>query len=101
MNGRLLIGAAALSILLGLSVAYCDHRGDGEDLGPCAGVAYAVPAATKTKTPKGDPPPRREARKDPQREERRQDVRKASPAPSASSSARRNYIDLDLDMDGC
>lgn len=99
MNGRLLVGAAALSILLGLSVAYCDHRGDGEDLGPCAGVAYAVPAATKT--PKGNPPPRREVWKEPHREERRQDVRKTSPQPSASSSARRNHIDLDLDMDGC
>ena len=99
MNGRLLVGAAALSILLGLSVAYCQNYGGGEDLGPCAGVAWEAPAATKT--PKGDPPPRREVRKDPHREERRQDVRKASPQPSASSSARRNHIDLDLDMDGC
>lgn len=98
---RAYAATAALAILAGAGVAYCQHQGD-DPAAPvdCAGVAYAVPAATKTKAParRADTAPR-EVRKEPRA--------KASPSaaavsPSPSSSPRRhNHIDLDLDLDGC
>lgn len=85
--------AAVLAILAGAGVAYCQHQGDAPAPVDCSNVAYAVPAATKTKSTskRTDTPPRREVRKDP----------RPVTSPSSSPPRRRTHIDLDLDMDGC
>lgn len=96
---RAYAAAAVLAVLAGAGVAYCQHQGD-DPAAPveCAGVAYAVPAVTKTKSTRTDTAPR-EVRKEP-RVKASPSAAAVSPSPS-SSPRRHNHIDLDLDMDGC
>jgi hypothetical protein len=102
VNARLLAAAAVLSIVTGCSVAYCQHQDGPTDTAPCAGVAWAAPAATKVTPRKTGPALRREVVKEPHGYRSTPRVRKAPPRPSASPSHRHgNHIDLDLDMDGC
>lgn len=104
---RAYAAAAVLAVFAGAGVAYCQHHGD-DPAAPvdCAGVAFAVPAGTKTKTkdpgkPADSAP--REVRKEPRAKASSSAAAvRPSTSPSSSSSPRRhNHIDLDLDLDGC
>lgn len=107
---RLLVGAAALAVLLGIGVAACQNQDDGPPADPCAGVAYAIPAGpiegTKPSSRKNLNPPSSRVRKDPPRAVV---TKKATPRPVPSVSKSRtshghhphHEIDLDVDLDGC
>lgn len=103
-NLRALVGLAALAVVIGVGVAYCDNHDEAQaPADPCAGVAYAVPAgpvqATKTSSSKnGDRSPARVSK------EPRPAATKAVVSPSPSKSHRgghRPHVDIDLDLDGC
>ncbi|MFM9590782.1 hypothetical protein ACKI16_29770 [Streptomyces scabiei] len=109
MSVRLLTAAAALSILIGAGVAYCQHQEDGPS-GPepvdCVGVMWAAPPPAPPRRPdfRKDPgPPRREARREPRGERRAPTARTTRPAPLASASprARGPRADIDVEFGGC
>ncbi|MEU6595052.1 hypothetical protein ABZ923_38645 [Streptomyces sp. NPDC046881] len=99
---RALIGLAALVIVFGVGVAYCDNHDQAQaPADPCADVAYALPAgpiqgtkSSSSSRKNGDAPPARVS-KDP----RPAATAVAKPSPSTSSHRPRSHIDLDLD--GC
>ncbi|MDQ1018810.1 hypothetical protein [Streptomyces afghaniensis] len=100
-NPRALVGLAALAIVIGVGVAYCDNHDEAQaPADPCAGVAYAIPAgpvqATKTASRKnGDRPPARASK-----EPRPAATAAVTPPPNRSSSHRPRH-EIDLDLDGC
>ena len=103
MNARLLAVAAVLAVVTGCSVAYCQHQDDAPPSDECAGVMWAAPAGTKTKTPRTVRQAPREVHRAPSKERSAPAVRKPSPRPSASPTPhhRRSHVDIDLELGGC
>lgn len=124
-SAQVLVGAAALAVLIGAGVAACQHQDDGASADPCTGVAYAIPAGPVegTRSPGRsssmsrknlDPPPRPQIRKDPPRSVTKTPTRQPvvpphhQPAvtPPKAHTAHSHHqphhdIDLDVDLDGC
>lgn len=114
---RVLVGAAALAVLIGAGVAACQHQDDGPPADPCTGVAYAIAAGPVegTRSPDRsspmsrknlDPPPRPQIRKDPPRPVTKTPTRQPLVTPSKAHTAHSHHqphhdIDLDVDLDGC
>ncbi|MFF5968169.1 hypothetical protein ACFY64_31500 [Streptomyces collinus] len=113
---RALAGLAALAVVIGAGVAYCDNHGDDPvTTDPCVGAAYVLQAAparaTKNSSSKnGDRPPAN-VHKAPSPAVTKSTPKAARPAttatarPSAATTTpghrHRPHGDIDLDLDGC
>lgn len=95
MHTKTLLGACALSIVLGLGLAYCQHQGQTEEdpTPTCDGVTYYLPAgftvATKSSSTRKTTSPSA-PRADPKQ-----------PTPIGSPTLGRTDNDLDFELDGC
>ncbi|MYR58875.1 hypothetical protein GTY54_22415 [Streptomyces sp. SID625] len=110
-GARALVGGAAVAILLGLTVSFCQHRDIAPAPSGCDGVVSAVPVratrpgSSSMSRKNIDPPPSR-LRKDPPRPVV---TKTATPRPVVTPSKARtghghhpdHEIDVDLDLDGC
>ncbi|MGY3199809.1 hypothetical protein [Streptomyces sp. TE5632] len=99
---RLLAGAAALAVLLG--VAFCEHQDEDPPAPSCAAIAPAAQAGptqrsgSSSRDKNTDRPPARFS-KEPRPEAPVK--RPAHPSKSRTAHGHRPHVDIDLELDGC